>query len=781
MSSCGVGRQLEKITKRLEAPERSEIFLGPDGIEYRGVPTGNGLSYGLVIIGPWMPKRDIIWSHLKRDESTMAVDIPCTATNSNSLQVPLSSSKSPVFYVTFSKFTKIPQRSHPPSFKITFSKVHQKFFQYLEVKFSRLPSLSSPPPLQLWPEVGLEARQPSPDSRTSNSFLKRRSLEEGVTSAARTPGGPTSIESPAGRTSCAPPAAFRWCKVALRSTRSVRKTQGDPLHLKGSEKRRRKRKKKKQKRKRRKKRKKKRKRKRHGDDKTRSRPGSRSAPPPSLAPLRPGGVKVQGNGGPSQAVRGERGRGPGRQSTGQEQPRQSVRAEGLPQVPSLLLPLEVIDSRTLARLRYNPSIRVSIQVVDAEQQEDEVGPAESPGEGGPEGGHVAPPRWPGEDANRITELFTHEEKLRNAAHSPSSTRSRPSSSHETEKQDEDLKKQQKEEKNEEEEEEKEEEEEALLEEKGKLDPLQKHAPRPSFSAPPSGTWPNRKRFPWKKKKKKKKKKKEKGQPRKRNRSEGGDRGRGGMDERMEMEKGREREGGLVKEEEVEEEDAAADDYEDADPRDGVRVEGADEEELRSTRELVVGLADALEELLKGGFKGAEDNEEDFVEDICGAWTDCRVERALQELAQLHALPSCPCVYPADLVYRDAIHDPLLNATFRWLAVSKSRERIDVYHRGADVCIRSLLLPRPRSLAAQTCCYSRDRHLLTRGSGAGTPALVSPEVNPALHRKVDILPWLACRGNFLRYQAVRPPNNGRHCYTNPDDAVYQQQIYMATDY
>ncbi|XP_047468316.1 isthmin-2-like [Penaeus chinensis] len=640
------------------------------------------------------------------------------------------------------------------------------------------PGLRLPDAASLWPEVGLEARQLSLNLRTSNSFLKRRSLEEGVTSAAGTPGGPTSIESPAEGTSCATPAAFRWCKVALRSTRAVRKTQGDPMHLKGSEKRRRKRKKKKQKRKRRKKRKKKRKRKRHGDEKTRSRPRSRSAPPPSLAPLRSDGVKGQGVGGLLQAVRGERERGPGRQSTRQEQPKQNVRAEGLPQVPSLLLPLEVIDSRTLARLRYNPSIRVSIQVVDAEPQEDEVEPAENPGEEGSEGGHVVPPRWPGEDANRITELFTHEEKLRNAAHSPSPTISRPSSSHETEEQDEDLEEQQKEEKNEEdEEEEEEEEEEALLEEKGKLDPLQKHAPRPSFSAPSSGTWHNRKRFRWKKKKKKKKKEKEKEQSRKRNRSDGGDTGRGGMD----AEKGREREGGLVKKEEEEEEEEDAADYEDADARDGVRVEGADEEELRSTRELVVGLADALEELLKSGFKGAEDNEEDVVEDICGAWTVCRVERALQELAQLHALPSCPCVYPADLVYRDAIHDPLLNATFRWLAVSKTREKIDVYHRGADLCIRSLLLPRPRSLAAQTCCYSRDRHLLTRGSGAGSPALVSPEVNAALHRKVDILPWLVCRGNFLRYQAVRPPNNGRHCYTNPDDAVYQQQIYMATDY
>lgn len=175
------------------------------------------------------------------------------------------------------------------------------------------------------------------------------------------------------------------------------------MHLRGDEKRRKKRRKKKQKRRRRKKRRKKKKRRRHGDEKTRSRPGSRSAPSPSLAPLRPlrtDGVRAQGDAGPSLSVRGERERSPRRESTQQEQPKQSVRAGGLPQVPSLLLPLEVIDGRALARLRYNPSIRVSIQVVDAEEQEDQV--AESPGEDGSKAGPVAPPRWPGEDANRIT-------------------------------------------------------------------------------------------------------------------------------------------------------------------------------------------------------------------------------------------------------------------------------------------------------------------------------------------------------------------------------------------
>ncbi|KAK3869624.1 hypothetical protein Pcinc_025070 [Petrolisthes cinctipes] len=115
---------------------------------------------------------------------------------------------------------------------------------------------------------------------------------------------------------------------------------------------------------------------------------------------------------------------------------------------------------------------------------------------------------------------------------------------------------------------------------------------------------------------------------------------------------------------------------------------------------------------------------------------------------------------------------------RWIVVGGS-ERIDIYHRGAHTCIRSLATP--LSFAAQTCCYDRWRQLITRGSGAGSPALVSPQVHPRLHWQVDILPWLACRGNFLRYQAVRPPNNEQDCPINPDLHTYRTQVFLATDY
>ncbi|XP_042206940.1 isthmin-2-like [Homarus americanus] len=208
----------------------------------------------------------------------------------------------------------------------------------------------------------------------------------------------------------------------------------------------------------------------------------------------------------------------------------------------------------------------------------------------------------------------------------------------------------------------------------------------------------------------------------------------------------------------------------------------EKKEAGSTQDLMLGLAEALEELLSTDHHQLDHPTAAVPvgeEDPCTVWSTCRVEEALQELANLGSLPSCPCLYPADLPYHHHLYDPTHRAPFRWVGVSGERERIDVYHRGAHHCIRSHVTA--ASLAAQTCCYDRERNLLTRGSGAGSPTLVSPEVNFALHRQVDILPWLACRGNFLRYQTVRPPNNGQNCSINPVDNKYQQQVNMATDY
>lgn len=45
---------------------------------------------------------------------------------------------------------------------------------------------------------------------------------------------------------------------------------------------------------------------------------------------------------------------------------------------------------------------------------------------------------------------------------------------------------------------------------------------------------------------------------------------------------------------------------------------------------------------------------------------------------------------------------------------------------------------------------RDRKLITRGSGAGSPNYVSPDVSKILHDKLDILPWRLCKGDFTKY-------------------------------
>lgn len=51
-------------------------------------------------------------------------------------------------------------------------------------------------------------------------------------------------------------------------------------------------------------------------------------------------------------------------------------------------------------------------------------------------------------------------------------------------------------------------------------------------------------------------------------------------------------------------------------------------------------------------------------DACESWSTCRVEAALQDLANLAGLPSCPCVYPAELPYQPRIYDAAHGASFK---------------------------------------------------------------------------------------------------------------------
>ncbi|KAK8380729.1 hypothetical protein O3P69_007983 [Scylla paramamosain] len=123
----------------------------------------------------------------------------------------------------------------------------------------------------------------------------------------------------------------------------------------------------------------------------------------------------------------------------------------------------------------------------------------------------------------------------------------------------------------------------------------------------------------------------------------------------------------------------------------------------SSTDMVVWLADTLEGILRSGEDaqhGLGTSGKD--DDACDSWSSCRVEKALQELANIAALPSCPCVYPAELPYQPRIYDRTHEISFKWVIVSRERERLDVYHRGAQHCIRSHVTA--ASLASQTCCY-----------------------------------------------------------------------------
>ena len=86
-----------------------------------------------------------------------------------------------------------------------------------------------------------------------------------------------------------------------------------------------------------------------------------------------------------------------------------------------------------------------------------------------------------------------------------------------------------------------------------------------------------------------------------------------------------------------------------------------------------------------------------------------------------------------------------------------------------------------TLAAQHCCYDDQMRLITRGKGAGVPNLISTEFSPELHYKVDVLPWILCKGDWSRFHSVRPPNNGLDCADNPPEQVFQMELKEAREY
>lgn len=170
-------------------------------------------------------------------------------------------------------------------------------------------------------------------------------------------------------------------------------------------------------------------------------------------------------------------------------------------------------------------------------------------------------------------------------------------------------------------------------------------------------------------------------------------------------------------------------------------------------------------------------------DSCEKWLNCKSDFLSKYLSKvLTDLPSCPCSYPLEAVYSAVnLRDERQGKSFRWRDASGPKERLDIYKPTARFCLRSMLSLDSTTLAAQHCCYDEHTRLITRGKGAGVPNLISTEFSPELHYKVDMLPWILCKGDWSRYHAVRPPNNGRRCADNPAEEEYLSQLQEAKEY
>ncbi|KAG7251328.1 hypothetical protein CRUP_024405 [Coryphaenoides rupestris] len=170
-------------------------------------------------------------------------------------------------------------------------------------------------------------------------------------------------------------------------------------------------------------------------------------------------------------------------------------------------------------------------------------------------------------------------------------------------------------------------------------------------------------------------------------------------------------------------------------------------------------------------------------DTCEKWLNCKSDFLQRYVHQvLSELPGCPCSYPSAAAYAVvSVHDEARGRPFRWRDASGPRERLDVYKPSARSCIRSALSDAASTLAAQHCCYDERGRLLTRGKGAGTPNLISSEFSPELHFKVDVLPWILCKGDWSRFHAARPPNRGLACPENPHQDVFLNELEEAREY
>uniref|UniRef100_A0A1A8FCG4 Isthmin 1 n=1 Tax=Nothobranchius korthausae TaxID=1143690 RepID=A0A1A8FCG4_9TELE len=170
-------------------------------------------------------------------------------------------------------------------------------------------------------------------------------------------------------------------------------------------------------------------------------------------------------------------------------------------------------------------------------------------------------------------------------------------------------------------------------------------------------------------------------------------------------------------------------------------------------------------------------------DSCERWMNCKSDFLKKYMTKVaNDLPSCPCSYPTEVAYSPAdVHDAPTRRDFRWKDASGPKEKLEIYKPTARYCIRSMLTFESTTLAAQHCCYDDSMKVITRGKGAGTPNLISTEFSADLHYKVDILPWIICKGDWSRYNQARPPNNEQKCTENPQDEDYYKQFEEAREF
>nr|XP_054758296.1 isthmin-like [Lytechinus pictus] len=164
-------------------------------------------------------------------------------------------------------------------------------------------------------------------------------------------------------------------------------------------------------------------------------------------------------------------------------------------------------------------------------------------------------------------------------------------------------------------------------------------------------------------------------------------------------------------------------------------------------------------------------------DSCEEWMQCRSEKLVSYLSRLDDLPSCPCHFPTN----NAIVDPQQGREFHWIQQDPEASRLDIYKPTASSCIQSVRSYRSTSLASQQCCYDANQRLITRGQGAGTPQLITAQISRELHYKIDILPWIICKGDWTKYNRIRQPNNGRECEEIPDLQTFLSQVEEARDF